>query len=319
VAGPLSGSDFFCKNLHAPNPTVLHTSSTGFQIWRGSPLNSDLQRRFAANTVLSVTLYGKRLEGRLFFLDKQGLSSDDLLLGQVAARAIVARMAVFYLIRQLEHAAASEARLRVSFDLHDGLLQSLALATIKLDTVCPLMEVDPSSAMGHLKEIERLLRDEQDTLRSFIRNLKSSSGDFPQRADSLVTRIQDIAKQVEGQWGLRVGLTVADLNVEISETLMHEIYYLVREALLNAARHAGASSVDVELRVEDRHVRIIVADNGHGFPFRGQFDHATLMERKIGPLTLKGRIISLGGSLAIESSEKGARLDITLPLPRDGV
>jgi signal transduction histidine kinase len=110
-----------------------------------------------------------------------------------------------------------------------------------------------------------------------------------------------------------VHLTLAGLDSGVPKTLPQDIYYLVRETLLNAARHAGASSVDVELRVEDDEIRITVADNGRGFSFRGHYDHTTLMERKLGPVTLKGRIESLAGTLAIDSSEAGARLEISLP------
>jgi len=65
-------------------------------------------------------------------------------------------------------------------------------------------------------------------------------------------------------------------------------------------------------------VRVIVADDGRGFRFHGHYDHATLTEMKLGPVTLKERIVSLGGSLSIDSSESGARLEIVLPVARAG-
>jgi two-component system NarL family sensor kinase len=227
-------------------------------------------------------------------------------------------MDLFYPIRRLERVAAAEARLHVSYDLHDGLLQSLAAATMKLDTACRMLDKEPSKAKGPLLEIDRLLLDEQEGLRSFIRDLKSASGCVPQGEAGLFTRAEGLAKQVETQWGLCVDLTMAGLDSQVPEALAHDIYYLVRESLLNAVRHAGASSVGVALHVEDHEMRITVTDNGRGFSFRGHYDHATLMERKLGPATLKERIASLGGTLVIDSSEAGARLGITLPLPRSG-
>ena len=67
---------------------------------------------------------------------------------------------------------------------------------------------------------------------------------------------------------------------------------------------------------EGDQVRVIVADDGRGFRFHGHYDHATLAEMKLGPVTLKERIVSLGGSLSIDSSESGARLEIVLPVAR---
>jgi signal transduction histidine kinase len=65
-------------------------------------------------------------------------------------------------------------------------------------------------------------------------------------------------------------------------------------------------------------VHLTVADNGRGFPFGGRFDLATLTALDIGPVVLKERIASLGGSLLLVSTEAGAYLQITLPLTRPG-
>jgi signal transduction histidine kinase len=56
-----------------------------------------------------------------------------------------------------------------------------------------------------------------------------------------------------------------------------------------------------------------VTDNGHGFPFEGEYDDATLTSLHLGPVMLKERVGSLGGTLAIHSTTAGARLDIRLP------
>jgi signal transduction histidine kinase len=84
--------------------------------------------------------------------------------------------------------------------------------------------------------------------------------------------------------------------------------------VVNAARHAQASAVHVDLAVQDDHVRITVSDNGHGFPFRGHYNLAALTDLQSGPVMLKERVTSLGGSLTLDSSETGACLDICLPL-----
>jgi signal transduction histidine kinase len=313
VAEPLSHGDFFCQDLRYLSPSVFHTRGDSLQNWRGSPLNPALQQRFAAESVLALKLRGESLEGYLFFLDRQGLTDDDLVLGRVVGHEVAARMDLFYLVQRLKQTAAGEARLRVSYDLHDGLLQSLAVVGMKLDTISRLLDEDPQKVREPLLEIDRLLSEEQASLRSFIRELKSVPGGADQGAASLITRLQNLIRQVERQWGLRVNFTTAGLDSWVAETLPQDIYYLVREALLNAARHAGASSVSVELGVEDRDVRITVADNGRGFSFRGRYEHSTLMEKQLGPVTLRGRIASLGGQLAIDSSDAGARLEIMVP------
>jgi signal transduction histidine kinase len=70
--------------------------------------------------------------------------------------------------------------------------------------------------------------------------------------------------------------------------------------------------------VQQNQVRIRVTDDGRGFRFRGHYDQAALTDMKLGPVTLKERIAVLHGSLAIDSDESGAGLEITLPLAPPG-
>ena len=85
------------------------------------------------------------------------------------------------------------------------------------------------------------------------------------------------------------------------------------EAIVNAARHAKASTVRVELDVGEPRIDIVIADNGHGFPFRGRYDHLALKAGRLAPVTLGERVEALQGTLMIDSSETGARLEIVVP------
>ena len=77
--------------------------------------------------------------------------------------------------------------------------------------------------------------------------------------------------------------------------------------------------VQVTIAGSGEELRIVVTDNGRGFPFHGHFDHKSLTSLKIGPVTLRERIGSLDGSLTIDSGETGARLEISLPIVKKGV
>jgi signal transduction histidine kinase len=127
--------------------------------------------------------------------------------------------------------------------------------------------------------------------------LQASTADF-----GLVTRLEAVGEQIERQWGLRVELGVKLSELQLPTELTHEIYYIVHEALANAARHACASSVCAEIDRQDAHVRITVADNGRGFPFRGRYALPALLALQLGPVMLRDRVASLGGTLALEST-----------------
>src|SRR3989442_13395387 len=114
---------------------VFRKSSAGVTRGRGAALHPELQASFAIDAALALPLRGETLHGHLLFLDKQGQSLDDMVLGELVAREVAARLDLFYLSRRLKEKAAAEERVRPACELHDGLLQSLTGMTLQLQTV----------------------------------------------------------------------------------------------------------------------------------------------------------------------------------------
>jgi signal transduction histidine kinase len=129
-------------------------------------------------------------------------------------------------------------------------------------------------------------------------------------------RLVEVCNRIERQWGLRVKLSSQGLTEELPPSVSDDVFRIVNEALVNAARHAGASSLEVEVSRSAGAVFITVTDDGRGFSFNGTHDLATLQKFKAGPITLKERISALGGDLVISSSKSGSSLSISLPLPQ---
>jgi len=96
---------------------------------------------------------------------------------------------------------------------------------------------------------------------------------------------------------------------------MGDIYRLIHEGLVNAARHADASRIRVHLSVADGRVHLSIADDGKGFPFTGTYDLEWLERMDQGPVTLRERVAALQGELTLTSSKQaGTELAITVPL-----
>lgn len=209
-------------------------------------------------------------------------------------------------------AVAAEARIRLARDLHDGLLQSLTGIGLRLAAVRSLMDKDQRAAREALEAVQRLLTAEQRDLRFYIQELKPR----PRRDGevSLAFQVMELVHRIELEWGLRAELRTGGLEEPIPESLAREVYNVIREALVNAARHGEASSVRLEIRKdEEERLCITVADNGRGFPFQGRLSHAELAERRLGPRNLFERVSSLQGTLELQSDSGGARLEIALP------
>src|SRR6266487_3308089 len=99
----------------------------------------------------------------LFFQEDRILEGGD--------RQVMADVNRFFSKERLEQAAMQDERVRLARELHDGVLQSLAGAALQLEAMSRLIEVDPDEARARIKEIEKLIAEEQRELRHWIRKL----------------------------------------------------------------------------------------------------------------------------------------------------
>ncbi|HEX9730984.1 MAG TPA: sensor histidine kinase [Thermoanaerobaculia bacterium] len=210
--------------------------------------------------------------------------------------------------------AASEERNRVARDLHDGVLQSLTGIGLRLAAVRRQLDHDPPAAREQLEELQRLIALEQRDLRFYLQDIKppplTAAGESP----GLAARMAELVRRLELEWGLAVVLRAEGLDEGIPDALTHDLYHIVREALVNAARHGEASRVAVEIARRDGALAIRVADDGHGFPIHGVYTQEELAARYLEPKSLGERVRSLGGRFTVDSRVSGARLEILLPL-----
>lgn len=314
VAEPLAGASFLCSDLRENPPSVLLAREGRHERWRGEPMHPALSRRLTAPSVLSAPLRSDLLDGRLFFLGKAGMSSDDLLLAEVVATVVCERLEHLHLTGRLRHAAATEERIRLARDLHDGVLQSMTGVALRLEAARRQLDEEGDAARTTVEEVQRLIALEQRDLRFFIQELKPAANGTRGREPELVPRLVELAQRIEREWDLRVEVDADGFDARVPETLAREVYHLVREALVNAARHGEASSVVVRIQEDPPGgVAITVIDDGRGFPFHGRYAGEALDALNLGPKSLRERVGALQGSLTVESSPAGSSVGIVLP------
>jgi PAS domain S-box-containing protein len=181
-------------------------------------------------------------------------------------------------------------RRRLARDLHDGVLQDLSYTTavmglIMLDAEGTSMEEELQRAVDAVRRAAQGLRDAVNDLRLE----EEVDRPFPQLVDSLVERSRsmdpgcDISLRVEEGFPSE---PLGDVGVELSR--------VVREALTNARRHSGASSVRVMLWTEEGNLLAEVADDGRGF--------AAGSAPGVGLRSMRERALQLGGDLEVESA-----------------
>ena len=305
--------------LLAPEPTlargdVLLHDASGFRRWRGVPLDAALAAELGGGPVLALPLTGELISGRLFVLDKSDMTSDDLLLGEVCATVVGGRFDHLLLIERFQQAAATEERIRLARDLHDGVLQSFTGFGLRVAAIRRLFEERPDEAETRLLELQRLVAVEQRDLRFLIQELEPGARGG-EEGFLLENRLAELLSRVEQEWQLSVSLESFDMPEELADDAARDVYLLIREALVNAVRHGDATEVEIQLAGEaPGSLAIRIHDNGHGFPFRGRFDHEQLAAMQAGPRMLRERVVARGGSLTLESAADGARLEIAVPV-----
>ena len=275
-------------------------------------LPQQIVTEFAIDAVIITSLKGDFIRGTMLLLDGPSPLLEEVNLARIAGAVVAGRLDHFHAAQQLQRGAVAEDRVRVARNLHDSVLQSLTGVALQLRTLPRLMLRNPDEAEERLGQIEQVIASAQKELRWFIDDLR------PERTrrddDILGERLTSLAQRFREQWGLEVENEVAPVVHLLPIGTRYEIYAIVNEAVANAAKHAAAKHIEVAVDVADSTVQIDIADDGKGFPFHGRYDLRTLMASNIGPVTLKERVNSFGGSMVIESSQSGAKLWIRMPL-----
>src|SRR5213075_1446019 len=124
---------------------------------------------------------------------------DDLLLGEVVAGLVGARLDHLSLVTQLQETAATEERIRLARDLHDGILQDLAGVALQLESLRPLLVASPE-AKHRLESLERVLEAEQRDVRAVIEQLRPASN--PRHAFDLGANLEELRESFAATWGL---------------------------------------------------------------------------------------------------------------------
>ena len=150
------------------------------------------------------------------------------------------------------------------------------------------------------------------TIRQFLTGKETQP--FP--PGMLLEKFKDDLRFLRDGLGLHVILDTEPETFNPPEAVEQDLYYVLREGLMNIIRHSQASRADVVLRQSGAEIRGSLRDDGIGFdPITARNDLG------LGLPSIKERIKRLGGELEIQSSPgKGARISFVLPLEaRSGV
>ncbi|MGE3277135.1 MAG: two-component regulator propeller domain-containing protein [Vicinamibacterales bacterium] len=197
-------------------------------------------------------------------------------------------------------------RARMARELHDTLLQSLAGLELQVDAMAGQVTTAPDSVRQQLERVRRQIQSDVTEARQSIWDLRSPVLE----ARDLATALQQLGELVRAG-GARFEFTVTGRPVRCAPEVEENLLRVGREAICNAARHAHASVVRLQLRYGDRTVTLCVSDDGRGFDPQ-EATYAT--GGHWGVATMRERADAIGGRLRLVS-RPGAGTDLEMVAP----
>lgn len=199
--------------------------------------------------------------------------------------------------------AATEEKLRMAQDLHDGVGHGLAVIAMQAGVALHVLEKDPAAVRRALEAIRDASRESLTALRSELSALagepaarapRRGLGDLPE----LTARVQAAGVEVR-----RSGNAGDEVPGDVDEAA----YAIVQEALTNVLRHANASSVDVRLGRADGALTVTVVDDGRG---------GAVQDEGMGLSGMRDRVVAVGGTLTA-GPRNGRGFEVRAVLPLD--
>ncbi len=250
--------------------------------------------------------------GRILLVNpRRRMKPADLRWFELVVRHMDVPLENVFLLRHLRTRAVDAERSRISRDLHDGILQTLLSLQIQLDVLRRKLPRVAQNVGADLAALRKTLRQESEELRRMVNDLR------PLRVESADLRelMSGFAERFQNESGMVVDLFLANGDVRAPDHVCREIFQIYRESLNNVKKHAHASHVVVKLGQDEARVSLVVDDNGLGFSFSGRFSSEELDRLRLGPISIKERTRSVGGTLTVESNPgHGARLTVEIPL-----
>ncbi|GHY95587.1 nitrate/nitrite sensor protein NarQ [Vibrio cholerae] len=222
--------------------------------------------------------------------------------------ALILSRAIYYnqAQRQAEQLLLMEERATIARELHDSLAQSLSYLKIQLTllkrSVTPLKpDGDLSKTENIIREIDKGLSDAYTQLRELLTTfrLTLTEGSFGQSLLGMLT-------QLSGQTDAKIELNNALSSIALDAHQQVHLVQLIREATINAIKHAKATKIKVNCQEQQGRVQVTIEDDGVGFDLQ---DHKL---NHYGMSIMQERAARLRGELKVESAPgKGCKVVLT--------
>jgi signal transduction histidine kinase len=209
-----------------------------------------------------------------------------------------------------QYALVLAERARVSREIHDTLLQSLAAIGVELETIATQLDVTQNPARDPLRRLRRQVGHCLREARESIIELRHNT----MKPRALIDSLRELAENTTKTKNVATNFTASGRPRPCSADADIQLFRIGQEAVNNAIRHGRATQIDIALAYEQDRVILKVADDGCGFT-PDEHDPAPAVGEHLGLLNMKERAARVRGRLSIFSTPgRGTTIETAIPI-----
>lgn len=205
-------------------------------------------------------------------------------------------------------AAQESERRRLADDLHDLIGQSLTALGIDLTALKQRLGAGADPLLGaRIDAMRSLVEKTIDAIRGVMTDLRPAELEEFGLAPALRWYAADFSERT----GMRASVHVSSGERRLPRDLELALFRIAQEALTNAAKHSGGTSVQVAVTEGGGRIRLSVEDDGAGF--ENPVGARSARRGGWGLPTMRERAAAHGGTLRVEFPARGTRVIVELP------
>ena len=271
-------------------PTVVADAQTDPRIWPGllhaSGVGPALYVPLGSGGEALGTLVVARASGRA------GFSEEVLRLVESFAGQAVIALRLGAAAADREQIAVLGDRDRIARDLHDLVIQRLFATGMSLEGALRGMQ-PPDKA----ERVRRAVDDLDATIKEIRTSIFALQNPAPHAGEGVRTAVLTTTQAAAATLGYEPQVVLnGAIDTLVRAPVGEQLVAVLREALSNVARHAGATAVTVTVTADPQQVNLVVEDNGKGMPEDG---------RRSGLANLEQRAANLGGAFSARTGSSG--------------